>query len=99
MSQVAETILNQLGGNKFRAMTGAYSFASSDNTLSFRLPAKTTKNRISGVIIKLEPSDTYTITFLAMRGFEVITVKECKDVYADMLTDVFETVTGLLTLL
>ena len=96
---VAEIIYHQLGGNKFKTMTGAYSLGSSEDTLSFRIPSKNTKNNIGGIIIKLEADDTYTMTFLAMRGFEVVKVHISKDVYADMLEEIFTMHTGLLTYL
>ena len=35
---VANTILQQLGGNKFRVMTGAKNFVGSNDALTFRLP-------------------------------------------------------------
>ena len=36
--EVANTILEQLGGRQFQAMTGASQFVGSKNSLSFRLP-------------------------------------------------------------
>ena len=35
--RVAETILSQLGGNRFRVMTGAKNFAATDNSLRMRI--------------------------------------------------------------
>lgn len=97
---VANTILAQLGGRRFIAMTGASSFGGGKNALGFRVPAKMTKNNISGVRITLDPSDTYTVTFLAQRGaptFEVYTVAEHSLIYSDQLEDVFRSETGLAT--
>ncbi|EES0484193.1 hypothetical protein ACN662_005697, partial [Escherichia coli] len=64
---VATEILNQLGGNRFIAMTGAKNFAYFDEDgecgLSFRLPSKFAMNGINLVKIKLTFSDTYQVTF------------------------------------
>ena len=105
MTDVADIIYSQLGGNKFRAMTGASSFAKSSDTLTFRLPVRSTKDKISGVRIKYETgSDDYTVTFLALRGsfsaddkLRVEEVKVCNGIYAEQLTEVFERYTGLRT--
>lgn len=97
---VANTILAQLGGRRFIAMTGACSMSGGSNALGFRLPARTAKNKITGVRITLDPSDTYTVTFLAQRGsptFEVYTVAEHSMVYCDQLEGVFTSETGLAT--
>ena len=57
---VAQTILQQLGGNKFRVMTGAKNFMEDGDSLIFWIP---TKNGIDNVIITLEITDTYRMTF------------------------------------
>lgn len=67
---VAETILKQLGGNKFRVMTGAKNFmshapvaGSKGPALSFTLPSRFAKDGINFVKIVLTAADTYDITF------------------------------------
>ena len=94
---VAETILAQLGGNKFKVMTGAYSFAGGKDTLSFRL--KSNPKKVKGVRITLMPSDTYKMEFLGFKykTMEVFTISERDDVYAENLQDVFTNHTGLYT--
>ena len=58
---VARTILEQLGGNKFLAMTGAKNLGFSKDSLSMHLPKNMSKaNRLT---IKLEWDDTYTMRF------------------------------------
>jgi len=99
---VAQTILQQLGGSRFRVMTGASSFSSGPDSLSFRLPAKRgyTKGGIKAVVITLDPSDTYSMKFLSQKGaptFAVTTVKEYTDVYAEDLQRLFTEATGLYT--
>lgn len=68
--QVAETILAQLGGNKFRVMTGASSFLSGNVAkdgepiafgLSFKLPRA--RRGITNVVVKLNARDLYDVEF------------------------------------
>ena len=97
MNQVAATILEQLGGHKLIAMTGAHSFTTDGDSLTFKLPSTTTKNRIKAVNITLTPMDDYKVTFYAMRGCNVRVVAEHQGIYCDQLQTIFEDETGLLT--
>lgn len=96
-TQVAATILQQLGGRRFTGMTGAKHLAELDCGLGFKLPATLTKSRINACRITLEPSDTYTMRFYRMTAKELKLVSEEVEVYCDQLEDVFETHTGLFT--
>lgn len=93
--QVAQTILQQLGGNRFAVMTGAKNFVGSDDALSFALPSNFARNGINRVRVTLQPSDTYTVTFFKIRGTKVAEIATRDDVYADSLQTVFKHVTGL----
>lgn len=93
MNQIAQTILEQLGGNRFIAMTGAQHFGYTDNALSFKIGRNAGK--VTHVRVTLDPSDTYTVDFLAVRGAKVKTLQEYSVVYADNLRDVFARVTGM----
>ena len=93
--QVAKTILQQLGGNKFIAMTGAKNFGSSKNSLQFKI-GRNSKS-ISHVIITLKSSDLYDVEFIRMRGTSRKVVKKLKGVYADMLQKIFTKYTGMNT--
>jgi len=98
--QVSQTILEQLGGRRFIAMTGAKRFVGGNNTLSFKLPSTPhyVAKGINGVRITLNPSDTYTVSFFKSRGHNQPTlVEEHSEIYNDMLQDVFTMVTGLQT--
>jgi hypothetical protein len=97
--EVARTILQQLGGNKFVAMTGARNIVGGQNNLSFRLPGSGgfTKDGINAVKIELDPSDTYKVTFMRIRGGKMSVVSEHDNVYAESLREVFEQATGLRT--
>lgn len=97
MSQVAQTILHQIGGNRFIAMTGAKDFVGGEDKLVFSLNGNLTKNRINRVVITLMPNDTYEMQFIRLRG-SVINIEDLeRDVYCDMLEEAFERCTGLLT--
>tara|TARA_Y100000593_G_scaffold91038_1_gene178841 strand:+ start:1033 stop:1368 length:336 start_codon:yes stop_codon:yes gene_type:complete len=92
-SQVAKTILQQLGGNRFIAMTGAKNFGSSSKSLQFKI-GRNSKS-ISHVIITLKSSDLYDVEFIRMRGTSRKVVKKVKGVYADMLGKIFKKYTGM----
>ena len=94
--KVAEIILEQMGGNKFRAMTGAKNFLSHENkALSFQLPSRFAKDGINYVKITLNESDTYDMEFGKIWGKSYKVVKTSNDVYCDMLQNIFTAVTGL----
>ena len=92
---VADTILQQIGGSRFLAMTGAKNLTANGTGLTFRLPANFAKNGINVVRIDLTPADDYNVTFYRVRGTKVTTVAEVAMVYADNLARVFTAETGL----
>jgi hypothetical protein len=101
---VATTILEQLGGRRFQVMTGASNFTGDTNKLTFALPGKPgfVSNGINHVEIRLDPSDTYTVTFRRIsfrRNVKdpVKVVSEETDIYAENLSEVFRLHTGLVT--
>ena len=94
--QVAKTILAQLGGNKFLAMTGANSLASGENALSMRLPRN--PKGINAIRIELNGRDLYDLRTFKMRGFKAPTENlAATDVCCENLRETFERATGLLT--
>jgi len=98
--EVAKTILEQLGGRRFMAMTGAKNLLAGNCSLSFQLPSRFAKDGINAVLIELTPADTYTVTFKKFfnsrtRGLVVNTVSEHTDVYCDTLQPLFTRETGL----
>lgn len=99
---VAKTILEQLGGGKFIAMTGSRDFIDLGNGLRMNLARnKISANRLE--IILDRETDTYTMKFyrqtFSKKTFEVskkdIALHE--GVYCDMLEEMFTSVTGLYT--
>jgi hypothetical protein len=91
---IAKTILEQLGGNRFLAMTGAHSLTFEASSLTFKLP---TISKVWAVKIELEPSDTYTVTAYKRRRAPVYfeALEPVGDVYAENLAAVFKSLTGL----
>lgn len=90
---IHQTILEQLGGNKFVAMTGARDFINTGNGLSFRIP-KIPGSKISHVRITLN-NDLYDVEFLSIRGFKApVTVSSHTGVYAENLASLFSQQTG-----
>lgn len=105
--KVADIILEQLGGNKFLAMTGANHLLSDGNTLKINLPKNASKaNRLW---ITLNADDTYTMNFFKFTAGRLnkktfawtedkkVDVREIKGVYCDMLQDIFTSITGMYT--
>lgn len=96
---IATTILQQLGGNEFRMMTGANSFLDLGNCLTFRIPkGMFNQHNLTVVTITLNGWDWYDLKF-----FKRVDSKkpafERNDVDCFRLMDVFEEITGLLVTL
>lgn len=96
---IAKTILEQLGGNKFVAMTGAKNFMSCGDGLSFKLPGSGgfCKSGINYVSITLTPDDDYNVVFGKTRKFNYKEIKKVEGIYFDQLQEVFTRATGLAT--
>lgn len=98
---IAKTILQQLGGQRFITMTGARNFVAFPAPgLQFDLPCNSmVKNHIKRVHVILDPSDTYTVlTMSKKRGqLEYVEVERVSGVYCDMLERIFTDMTGLYT--
>lgn len=94
--EIAQTILNQLGGNKFITMTGAkvsYSLNENDQpVLSCRLPSNFAKNGIN--LFKVVYNYGLDLYFLSFNKDEKL-LKTFEEVYADDLIEIFESETGL----
>ena len=100
MHTVAETILRQLGGNKFLAMTGANNLVGSDRYLQFNVPASLTKRKINKVWIELTEYDTYTLKAYKFNRstLECPQIGETiSNVYVETLRSAFTQLTGLET--
>ena len=105
--EIAGTILNQLGGNRFVVMTGAKKIFAVENGLQFDLPrtAHYVKDGINRITITLDTMDTYTMKAGKMtrrkdKNYGVmmphyIEVKKEEGLYDDMLQERFKAITGL----
>ncbi len=94
-TDVAQTILQQLGGRMFIAMTGARHLTSLEGGLAFKLPSNFATDGINHVIIRLNWRDTYDVTFGKTRGLKYTVACEHKDIYADGLAEMFTRITSL----
>jgi len=93
--EIAKTILQQLGGNKFIAMTGAKNLGHTNKGLQMKI-GRNSKG-ITHVIINLKASDTYEMEFIKLRGPSRKVVKKVSGVYNDMLGKIFTKYTGMRT--
>lgn len=104
-------IMQQLGGNKFIAMTGSHNFTYSE-TDNNRLSMHLRKNNLKAqyLTIRLNSLDLYDLTFTKKKKTyetigghkfcvksELVTVAEITNIYEDMLQLIFEQQTGLRT--
>ena len=92
---VANTILQQLGGRQFLAMTGAKKLVGSETSLRFRLP------RLSGalanfVVVTLTPEDLYKVDFYKGSVKNPKLVKSVDGVFCGDLITTGEEHTGFL---
>lgn len=108
---IASIILEQLGGNKFIAMTGASHFVSDGNTLRMQIPRN--KSKANRLWITLDFDDTYTMRFFRYRApgtridYKRMTVHDIKEInedvytvsgiYCDQLQEIFTKQTGMYT--
>jgi len=92
---VAQEILSQLGGQQFKAMTGANNFGATDNSMSCKImPNQTGANY---VIIKLNALDYYDIEFVSVRAGKRKVKESYQNIDCEQLRGIFEDATGLRT--
>ena len=92
---VANTILAQLGGGKFIAMTGSKNFGGTADSLAFKVGRNA--GRVSYVIIKLNGLDLYDVEYIRVRKAVRTTLATSEDLFGDMLQADFTAKTGLYT--
>ena len=98
MSEVANTIYRQLGGNRFRVMTGAKNMVSHEFALSMKIGRN--KTNANFMVVELNGLDLYDVTFAKLTKMgEMKSVKTYDNVYNDMLVSIFESHTGMYTTL
>lgn len=95
---IPQTILQQLGGRRFIAMTGARDLVAGRTWLAFKLPSYFAKDGINAVRVTLdEGMDLYTLELSRIRGVKVTPVRTLYNLYWDALPAVFTRETGLHT--
>lgn len=103
---VPQIILEQLGGQKFIAMTGCKNFVGDKNMLRMTIPKNMSKaNRLEITLV----NDLYNMRFykytaprLNKKTYEfidekIVEIELFEGVYADMLQELFTQVTGMYT--
>jgi len=97
--QIAETIIKQLGGNKFAVMTGAknFSFDSKDQRGTLMFSIGRNAKGVNRVAVTLTEDDLYNVTFYSLRSLKLTTKAAVKSIFADQLCDAFTEHTGLYT--
>ena len=98
MSDIAHTIYRQLGGNRFRVLTGAKNMVSHEFALSMKIGRN--KTNANFMVVELNGLDLYDVTFAKLTKMgEMKSVKTYDNVYNDMLVSIFESHTGMYTTL
>ena len=95
--EVANTILQQLGGRRLIAMTGAKDFITHNDQcggLSFRIP-QMTGIKVNYVKVILNGMDLYDVEFGRIRGNNYKVLSSFTDIYAEDLIELVEKETGL----
>ena len=92
---IATEILNQLGGGRFIAMTGAKMFTHDGASLRFRLPSRFAREGINFVKVTLTAADDYTVEFGKVWGINYRMIATQTGIYADTLRAAFTQATGL----
>lgn len=96
---IANNIYYQLGGNKFRAMTGAHTFVAGKNSLSFKLPRNKSKANYCQIDYDYA-TDLYSIKYLACRIKPTIKLEKIavfNDIGCEKLVEIHEQITGQVT--
>ena len=98
MSHIANEIYRQLGGNRFRVMTGAKMMVSTENGIRMRIGRN--KTNANFMEVSLNSLDLYDVTFAKLTKMgEMKSVNTYDNVYNDMLVSIFESHTGMYTTL
>lgn len=94
--EIANTILEQLGGNKFIAMTGSHTFIADKKALIMTLTRN--KARAKQLRIELNDKDLYDMTFYNVnQDFDHEIVTRHEDAPAEIIQNLFTATTGLYT--
>ena len=93
---IAKTIIQQLGGNKFIAMTGARNIFADGQGVTMQIMKN--KSKAKYLTIQLNSLDLYDMQFKSIdKDFNLIIKAEKQNVYAEDLETIFTNITGLNT--
>jgi hypothetical protein len=95
--EVAQTILEQLGGKAFTMITGSKNLTAIENGLRMT-PGRNPKG-VQMVEVILDGNDTYTVTSYQRSQDTFTELAKEEMVYDTQLQDIFESLTGLYTTL
>lgn len=105
--QISSTILEQLGGNKFCAMTGAKNFlfaeiTETNNRVWLRMDLGRNAGKVNRLKIYYNSDDTYSMHFYnqQIRNYTEVKISnetQFENVYSDQLRELFTQVTGMHT--
>lgn len=87
---VPNTIRQQIGNRAF-FMMGAKNLCGDATSLQFKICG----SKVTHIRVTLDPSDTYTVAFIRVRGRKVTELASEEGVYADSLNRVIASNTGL----
>jgi hypothetical protein len=94
----SNTILEQLGGNKFVLMTGTKNFVKDSEKRTLRMKLSRNAVKAQYLTIKLTAMDDYNLEFTSYnKNLEKKIIKEYEGIYVDQLQEIFTEVTGLYT--
>ena len=95
-SQVANTIVQQLGGSrKLQMFIGLKQILTASNAVTLVFPKPKHRGAVNRVRITLNGKELYDMEFIRTHGRSAKVVSEFNDVYAEDLRDRFEEGTGL----
>jgi hypothetical protein len=93
---IAKTIIQQLGGNKFIAMTGAKNIFSDGQGVTMQIMKN--KSKAKYLTIRLNSLDLYDMQFKSIdKDLNLIIRAEKNNVYFEDLETIFTNITGLNT--
>lgn len=92
---IANTILAQLGGNRFRAMTGSRDFVAVERGIQFKVGRN--GFGVNFCRIHLNAADTYDVEYGFLRSGRVTVKASSEGVYFDQLQADFTRNTGMYT--
>lgn len=95
--QIANTILQQMGGRRLLVMVGADAPIGSADSLSFRFRARGADGINAVRVVYDRGADLYNMEFIKLRGINRTVVQTYEGVFCDQLEELFARTTGLAT--